>query len=175
MGNSGSVSHHESVVKVLVRAVVIWRLDWGCRIHLPNSSLSQLWAGCLSSCRVDLSAGLLQCPYNRTADGSQTECPREQMGSCDIFYILPSFRNHFYNSLFVKSALCSMGRDCTKVWRPWVREHWSPVYTGPRHKLFSLPRMLHVVLSSPPKISLLWGSFSYYTSLLLPSPFFFFF
>ena len=110
---------HLVSVKMLARAVVIWRLDWGWGICFQNHSFAWLLAEGLSPCLLCLSTELLTHPHV-TAHFLWKQVIQESK-----MKVLMSFKSNMEVTTyfmfatpywFYKSALFSVGRDYTKTW-----------------------------------------------------------
>lgn len=64
---------YEVAVKMLARAAVIWRPDWGWRTHYQNGSLAWLLVGGLSCSPCGPLLRSLLCLHNRAAGSPQRE------------------------------------------------------------------------------------------------------
>lgn len=66
---------HGLQFKMSARAVVLWRPEWGLRIHFQGGSFLPLLAGALSlvPCLMNFSIGFLDCCHNMVTDFLQSE------------------------------------------------------------------------------------------------------
>lgn len=96
LSSSGFAVSNEVAIKVLVMAVVTWRLDWKqeevyYQVGSLTSLASQCWllAGSAAVAIEPAPPGLLECPCMWQLVFSQTECSKtRQVGSCDLFFDL---------------------------------------------------------------------------------------
>lgn len=145
LSSSGFAVSNEVAIKVLVMAVVTWRLDWKQRrVYYQVGSLtslaSQCWllAGSLISCHMNLLIGLLECPHIMAAGFSQAECSKtRQVGSCDLFFDLAlevttsywlqdQLQPVHHILLITRSSRCGVWENDTRAWIPGDEDRWEP-------------------------------------------------
>lgn len=121
------------------KAAVIWRFNWGWKIHFQDGSLTRLLAGGLGSllhvgrsyCRIDLSIESFQCPHELTTGFSQSGWSQTEWGGNrnilnDLFSEITP--HHFHRILFVHTSANFVWEETAqgmtaRMWGP-LRPFW---------------------------------------------------